>query len=462
MVRLHRDLLRPRSWTVRVRSAVASTLVVAVCLIAAGGALLGVLYSSLESSARSAATARVTLIAQQWGSGDRDDDRRPRVENSLLATDGQIGIVQVVDASGAVLASSRGDSSASLTTQQIPSSEVRDLGRVDVAGIGDFWVSATGVSSPRGQATVFVGADREPVEKVVSTVALLLAAVGPFVVALVAFATYRLVGAALSPVENIRSRVASISAARLTERVPVPDTRDEIARLASTMNHMLERLEDGQRAQQRFVSDASHELRSPLATITAALELAEARPELRDAALLNDSLLPEARRMRQLIEDLLVLARSDETETAAVSGDVDLEDLLYEEAKRVQATSDVRTELSIVPVRVSGDPYALARMVRNVVDNAVRHADTRIVLSCSMSDDAAVIAIDDDGPGVPASERTRVFDRFVRLDSSRTRDEGGAGLGLAIVADTVAAHGGSVHVTDSPIGGARFEIRLPR
>lgn len=166
--------------------------------------------------------------------------------------------------------------------------------------------------------------------------------------------------------------------------------------------------------------------------------------------------------MRRLIEDLLVLARSDETDTAAVSGDVDLEDLLYEEAKRVQATSDVATELSIVPVRVSGDPYALARMVRNVVDNAVRHAESRIMLSCSVSGDDAVIVIDDDGPGVPASERTRVFDRFVRLDSSRTRDEGGAGLGLAIVADTVAAHGGSVRVTDAATGGARFEIRLPR
>lgn len=461
-MRLHTDMLRPRSWTVRVRSAVASTLVVAVCLIAAGGALVGVLYSSLERSAVSAASARVALIAQQWESEDRDDDRGPRVENSLLATDGQVGIVQVVDASGAVLESSRGDATTPLTTQQVPSSGVQDLGRVDIRGIGEFWVFATGVTSARGGATVVVGADREPVEKVVGTVALLLVAVGPFVVALVAFATYRLVGAALSPVEDIRSRVASISGARLIERVPVPDTHDEIARLALTMNHMLERLEAGQRAQQRFVSDASHELRSPLATITAALELAEARPELRDAALLNDSLLPEARRMRRLIEDLLVLARSDETDAAAVSGDVDLEDLLYEEAKRVQATSDVATELSIVPVRVSGDPYALARMVRNVVDNAVRHAESRIMLSCSVSGDDAVIVIDDDGPGVPVSERTRVFDRFVRLDSSRTRDEGGAGLGLAIVADTVAAHGGSVRVTDAATGGARFEIRLPR
>ncbi|WP_206489755.1 ATP-binding protein [Rhodococcus sp. KRD162] len=460
MVHLGRDLLRPRSWTVRVRSAVAATVVVAVCLIAAGGALLGVLYTSLEDSARSAAAARVALIAAQWGTGDRDENG-PRVENSLLATDGQVGIVQVVDASGKVLTSSPGDASTPLTTQQVSPSEVQDLGRISVPGIGDFWVTAAGLSSPRGQATVVVGADREPVEKVVSTVALLLAAVGPFVVALVAFATYRLVGAALSPVESIRARVASISGARLTERVPVPDTRDEIARLALTMNHMLERLEDGQRAQQRFVSDASHELRSPLATITAALELAETRPELRDAALLNDSLLPEVRRMRQLIEDLLVLARSDEIDTAAAYGDVDLEDLLYEEAKRVQATSGVVTELSIVPVRVSGDPSALARMVRNVVDNAVRHARTRIVLSCSMSGDDAVVSIDDDGPGVSMADRTRVFDRFVRLDSSRARDEGGAGLGLAIVADTVSAHGGSVRVTDSPAGGARFEIRLP-
>lgn len=450
------DVLRPRRWTVRVRSAVASTLVVAVCLIVAGGALLSVLYNSLESAARTAAVARAVQVSEQL-----ESDLPSQIDDSLLATDGQIGILQIVDAYGVVRASSSGDGDTPLSTRNVPSSTTQDLGRVDVGESGDFWVTGRGAMSAEGPVTVLVGADREPVEGVVTTVAVLLTIVGPIVIALVALATYRLVGAALSPVERMRTRVASISNGQLGERIPVPEAHDEIARLAVTMNEMLERLHAGQRAQQRFVSDASHELRSPLATITAALELAAARPELIDATLIDDSLLPEARRMRGLIEDLLLLARSDEKRTAASAVDVDLDDLLYEEGKRVGSMSEVTVRTLIVPVRVTGDQQALARMVRNIVDNAVRHAHSRVELSCAESGGFALIMVDDDGPGIAESERMRVFDRFVRLDASRTRDEGGAGLGLAIVAGTVAAHAGSVTVLQSPLGGARFEVELP-
>ncbi|TFI40944.1 HAMP domain-containing protein [Rhodococcus sp. 1R11] len=450
------DVLRPRSWAVRVRSAVASTMVVAVCLIAAGGALLGILYNSLENSARTAATARAVQVGERL-----ETDLPGQIDESLLATDGQIGIVQVVDAAGMVQASSRADGGSPLSTRVVAPTATQDLGRIEAGETGDFWVIASGATTVDGPVTVLVGADREPVEKVVTTVAVLLAIVGPVVVAIVALATYRLVGAALSPVERIRTRVASISNSDLGERIPVPHTRDEIARLAVTMNEMLARLNAGQRAQQRFVSDASHELRSPLSTITAALELAAARPELIDASLIDESLLPEARRMRRLIDDLLLLARSDETQSPHGAVDVDLDDVLYEEGKRVEALTDLSVVTSIVPVRVSGDQFALARMVRNVVDNAVRHARSRLDLSCTELGGFAVIVIDDDGPGISEAERERVFDRFVRLDTSRARDQGGAGLGLAIVAGTVAAHGGSVTVDRSPLGGARFQITIP-
>ncbi|OZD68946.1 two-component sensor histidine kinase [Rhodococcus sp. 06-1059B-a] len=450
------DVLRPRSWTVRVRSAVASTLVLAVCLIAASGALLGVLYSSLESSARTAATARAVQVSEQL-----ETDPPAQIDESLLATDGQIGILQVIDAAGVVQASSRADGDPPLSTTAVAPSTTQDLGRIESGETGDFWVTGVGATTAEGPVTVLVGADREPVEKVVTYVAVLLAVVGPVVVALVALATYRLVGAALSPVERIRTRVASMSNSDLGERIPVPHARDEIARLAVTMNAMLARLHAGQRAQQRFVSDASHELRSPLSTITAALELAATRPELIDASLIDESLLPEARRMRRLIEDLLLLARADEQQTPLGTVDVDLDDLLYEEGKRVESMSDLSVGTSIVPVRVTGEHFALARMVRNVVDNAVRHARTRVELSCTESGGFAVIAVDDDGPGISEAERERVFDRFVRLDASRTREEGGAGLGLAIVAGTVSAHGGSVTVVRSLLGGARFEIAIP-
>ena len=176
----------------------------------------------------------------------------------------------------------------------------------------DYWVSARATAVPGGSVTILVGADREPVESVVTKVAALLAVGSPVIIALVVVGTYRLVGAAFRPVEAIRARVASISSTDLAQRVPIPATGDEIAHLAATMNAMLARLERGRAAQHRLVSDASHELRSPLATITAALEMASGRPELMDNELIDESLLPEARRMHQLIEDLLLLARSDE------------------------------------------------------------------------------------------------------------------------------------------------------
>nr|WP_296780643.1 ATP-binding protein [Rhodococcus sp. (in: high G+C Gram-positive bacteria)] len=451
------DLLRPRLWTVRVRSAVASTLVVALCLIAAGGALLGVLYNSLESSARSAAVARSVQVAEQL-----ETMPPSQIDDSLLATDGQIGIVQVIDETGVIQIESYGDGDDPLSTLSLDALDTADLGRIEHSHSGDFWVTAYGAPSPAGPMTVLVGADREPVEDVLKKVALLLALVGPVVVALVAFATYELVGAALNPVERIRMRVASISNSRLNERIPVPEARDEIARLAVTMNEMLERLHAGQCAQQRFVSDASHELRSPLSTITAGLELAASRPELLDEQMIDESLLPEARRMRRLIEDLLLLARSDEKQPDMNMDDVDLDDLLYEEGKRIVSISQLAVETSIVPVRVTGDRDALARMVRNLVDNAVRHARARVELTCCEAGDSAVIVVDDDGPGIPEAERERVFDRFVRLDAPRARDAGGTGLGLAIVAGTTASHQGTATITTSPLGGARVEVRLPR
>jgi signal transduction histidine kinase len=229
------------------------------------------------------------------------------------------------------------------------------------------------------------------------------------------------------------------------------------------MNDMLARLDEGALAQQRFVSDASHELRSPLSTITTALELAHRRPDLLDDALIEDALLPEARRMRQLFEDLLILARSDESELESVGTvvDVDLDDILFAEQKRIDGISEIAVTARVAPVRVSGDPRALARMVRNLVDNAVRHAETMVHLECSEDGHDAQIVIEDDGPGIPAAERERIFGRFVRLDQPRSRQGGGSGLGLAIASEIVVAHHGTITVGESAGGGSRFEVTIP-
>jgi signal transduction histidine kinase len=438
------------------RTTAAATVVVTVCLMVAGAALLVVLFRTLEISAQSTADARAAQVADQLKTEPASD-----LDRSTLATDSQVGVVQVVDQTGQLVVVSAGGPNAPLSAITLPPGSKKSLGRIALNPDNDFWVTGAGVLTPAGPVTVLVGADREPVESVVTTIAGLLAVAGPIVVALVWFGTHRLVGAALDPVERIRSRVSSMTSGKLADRVPVPPADDEVARLAVTMNEMLDRLEAGQAAQRRFVSDASHELRSPLATITAALELATARPELLDRTLIDESLLPEAHRMQRLVEDLLLLARSDEQFELRKEVDVDLDDIMYAEAERVRTITGLTVSEDIHHVRITGDPRALGRLARNLVDNAIRHANSEIRLECTQSGDCVEIVVADDGSGVPPSERSRIFDRFVRLDSPRARDAGGAGLGLAIVAQIAEAHHGTVEASESASGGARFVLNLP-
>ena len=458
----HREVLivgrlNPMHASVRTRSALAAAVVMTLSLAIAGGVLLLVLYRSLESTAQGAAAARAEQISAQL----RTDTPR-EVDPSLLVTDSQIGAVQIVDDTGTVLAASNGAPTSPLVTTSLSNGQARTLGRVEGPGRSfDYWVSARATAVPGGSVTILVGADREPVESVVTKVAALLAVGSPVIIALVVVGTYRLVGAALGPVEAIRSRVASISSTDLGQRVPIPATQDEIAHLALTMNAMLARLERGRAAQHRLVSDASHELRSPLSTITAALEMASGRPELMDNELIDESLLPEARRMRQLIEDLLLLARSDEDAMELRRDDVDVDDLLLAEASRLRAIGSVHTVTHIQPCRTVGDRVALARVIRNLVDNAVRHAASTVTMDCRPAAGRAVITIADDGPGIPAQDRARVFERFVRLDPARTRSSGGSGLGLSIVEQIVRSHDGTVAVGDAAHGGAVFTLTLP-
>ena len=449
--------LNPMRASVRTRSMVAAAVVMTVCLAIAGGVLLLVLYRSLETAAQKAAAARAEQISQQL-----QTDLPREVDPSLLVTDSQVGAVQIVDAAGTVLAASNGAPRSPLVTVSLSTGQARSVDQVEDPVTGsDYWVSARAAAVPGGTVTILVGADREPVESVVTRVGALLAFGCPVIVALVAVGTYRLVGAALGPVEAIRARVASISSTDLAQRVPVPGTRDEIADLAATMNAMLARLERGRAAQHRLVSDASHELRSPLATITTALELASGRPELIDNDLIDGSLLPEAHRMHQLIEDLLLLARSDEDAMELRRDDVDLDDLLQAEGSRLRGMGSIHAVTHIEACRTVGDRAALARVIRNLVDNAVYHASSTVTVDCHPESGHAVITVADDGPGIPAEDRARIFERFVRLDPARTRSSGGSGLGLSIVEEIVRSQHGTVAVGDAALGGAVFTLTLP-
>ena len=279
--------------------------------------------------------------------------------------------------------------------------------------------------------------------------------------ALVALTTWKLVGRALAPMDAIRAEVDEISANEMHRRVPAPGGTDEVARLASTMNRMLERLEIAQRRQQQFVSDASHELRSPVASIREQAEVALAHPERVTTADLAEHVLAEDLRVQRLVEDLLLLARADEQTLRLKRRPVDLDDLVFEVAQRLRAGSTLRIDTTDVSAaRVLGDAPGLRRVVANLAENAQRHARTRVAFSLVATDHTVVLAVDDDGAGIPSEDRARVFERFVRLDDARARDLGGSGLGLAIVAQVVGAHGGSVAIVDGARGGTRVEVRL--
>ena len=279
---------------------------------------------------------------------------------------------------------------------------------------------------------------------------------GPIVVLGAGLATWLALGRAFASMEAIRRRAETISSEDLSQRVPTPESRDEVHALASTVNAMLERLEGAQHQQRRFISDASHELRSPVAAARAQLEVALRSPERTDWPRTGSVVLGEVEVLGSLIDDLFAISRLDEGRPSRPVV-TDLRALVEAEGTR---HLDVEV---VLPERAQAVVEAplLARAVRNLVDNAVAHSDSQVRVELASTSRGYDIHVDDDGPGIPESERERIFDRFVRLDDARTRSEGGAGLGLAIVRGIVAAHHGQVSVTDSTLGGARFTISLP-
>lgn len=448
---------------VRARSTLTAVVVVALALAAGAGLLVVLLQRALLGNISAAATARASEVAALVHSvGDLPVQLSEEMEDGNRT--GQV--VQVVDDRGTVIAAStrRADgaplSSARPPLGAVEQRQVESLPALQ--GEEPYLVTARGAADRGGAAyTVVVVASTEGVRQGVSTVLTYLLLGLPLLVLLVAAATWVLLGRALAPVERIRAQVDSIGAARLADRVPVPTSGDEIARLAVTMNQMLDRLERAHLAQRGFVSDASHELRSPLSTLTTALEVAGHDRTRASWPDLHEVMEAEADRMRRLVDDLLLLAKADDHGLRLHDGDVDLDDVLDAEVRRLRASSSVQVQAAVTPVRVTGDAAKLSQVVRNLADNAAREARSTVRFTLSRAGDTALITVEDDGRGIPLSDRERVLDRFVRLDESRARGHGGSGLGLAIVAEVVRAHAGTVIVSESALGGAMLEVRLP-
>jgi signal transduction histidine kinase len=328
---------------------------------------------------------------------------------------------------------------------------------------GPYLLLSDTVATTLGPQTVYVAGSLRPMAEATATLVEGLAIGLPLLLVLVAVLVWVFAGRALRPVAAIRAQVADISGHRdLHRRVPIPTTQDEVGRLADTMNAMLDRLERAAVTQQRFVADASHELRSPLAALQTTLEVALAHPDSSAWEQVALDALDESRRLHALVEDLLVLARTDEASSVPSRQEVvDLDETIFAETKRHAPDAPVILDVHRVSGgRVCGDPQQLTRLLQNLIGNARRHAASRVAVELSTEGDEVILIVNDDGPGIAPADRERIFDRFARLDVARSQDAGGAGLGLAIVNGIVAAHGGSIAVTDSP-RGARFEVRLP-
>jgi signal transduction histidine kinase len=332
----------------------------------------------------------------------------------------------------------------------------------DVEPFDDPFVVVATRSGGERPLTVIVGRNLEIVSEARRTLIRVLAIAMPLLLVVVGVVTWRVVGRALSPVDAIGAEVDAISSRELHRRVSEPGGKDEISRLAATMNRMLARLEAGRLRERRFVSDASHELRSPVATIRQHAEVALSHPEQTGTKDLAEIVLDEDARLQHLVEDLLLLTRIDEGTLERRADPVDLDDLVFEEAARLRGATDLKVDVGGVSAgRVLGDREQLGRLIRNLTDNAVRHARTTIALSLAERNGEVVLDVYDDGTGIDDAERERIFDRFVRLDEARDRDSGGSGLGLAIVREVAVFHGGTVAIVDSGSRGSRFEVRLP-
>lgn len=463
--------------SVRARAAAGATVVVALALVAAGAAVLLVLRGHLHNQAGLQAEVAAREVAGQIATGTPYDklDLPDGEDRPVVVTGGDRRVLAVGEDVRAVDGKSVGKGAGGSAPDRSPDDEdgddgdggrglkpgeidddvdLRD-GSADVDGkVAGYRFAAVEAKDSRGaEATVRAGSALAPEEDAVASVRDAMLIGLPLLLVVVAGVTWLVTRRALRPVEGIRGEMAAITASTdLSRRVPVPSSRDEIGRLARTTNETLAALELSVERQRRFVADASHELRSPIASLRTQLEVAVAHPELLDVP----GAVVDTVRLQRLAADLLLLARLDAGERPADTR-VDLAAMVREETSQ-RVADRVPVQIGeLAGGEVAGSRSQLARVLGNLLDNAQRHAAGAVRVAVVREGEDVALRVEDDGPGVPESERERIFERFVRLDDARARDDGGAGLGLAIARDVAVRHGGSLAVRT----GSVFELRLP-
>ncbi|MGW2601832.1 sensor histidine kinase [Streptomyces klenkii] len=446
------DRLTPRS--VRARTTLAACASVAVVLALASAAVITLLRINLERTVEADAREQARTVAR-------------------LATDGHLAgplpldhgtdFIQVLDANGTVVATSQ-----NLTGHPPLAPTGHRNGHrtfnLDAPGHAHHHQRVTSIAAttPTGPVTVYVGASLRTADAAEGLTTAALAALSAVLLFTVGALTWRATGRALRPVEAIRAEVAAIGDRDLNRRVPEPRSNDEIARLAGTMNAMLQRLEAAGTRQRRFIADASHELRSPLTVLRTQLEVALAHSDPDVHTDLVTGALEDTERLQALAADLLLLARLDTTDHDWPDEPVDLADLVHTTITARGAEPHPVAVHAPVTVTVPGNPLWLRRLLTNLLDNAQRHAHRHITISLTTdrASGYAVLDVTNDGTPIEPADREEIFERFARLDDARSRDEGGTGLGLPIARDIAALHKGTLTVLDAP-GTTTFRTRLP-
>jgi signal transduction histidine kinase len=408
----------------------------------------------LDDSARQGAVTVAALIDQN------------RLPSPVPVAPGTLTI-QVLDAQGRITDVSPG---ADRLVPMLPLTQARAAARTGQASMlpgpplgmpSLLRVVAVGAS---GHQIVIAAVSYAQVHDSLGTLGKALLIGTPLLFGLLALVTWLVTGYTLRPIAELRRGAAEVTETGVPRDLPVPPARDEVRSLAVTLNDMLSRLADAQQRQRDLVSDTAHELRSPIASIRAQLEVALDHPDGLDWPETARDVHADTLRLARLTEDLLLLARLDgqhlrrkHTDLSAMCVSV----AARYAAARVPVRADPVLANTGAPCVVAGDPDALSRLLVNLLDNAVRHAASQVCVSVRGDDGWAVLVVSDDGPGIPAADAERAFGRFSRLDNARSRiGEEGAGLGLAIVRSTAEAHGGSVTLGDAD-PGLHAVVRLP-